>query len=132
MDTMEIIRLNIRKLLKEKKWTQAYLAERIGIQSNYISDILVGKRGDKMKIPFAESISEAFGITINDLLTQNLETDIKNGNYNNILSWIKSLYSSDDERKKIWFEVEFEKNFPEYLEWLNKRDKKREDDRKTA
>lgn len=133
MDKINIIRTNVRLLLKEKNWTQAYLAELMGVQVNYISSILTGKKGNEMKIPFAEKMAEHLGVTLFDLLTPNfLETDINNKNYENILLWIKAIYLSPDEREKARFELDFEEYFPKYLEWRNRHDKKREDYRESA
>ena len=47
-----------------------------------------------------------------------------------ITSYIKSLWRESDEKRRGWFEIEFERHFPEYKDWAEK--KQREKDAQDA
>ncbi len=51
---------NIRKLRRERGWTQAFVAESLGVTAPFLTMIESGQRG--MSIDFIESISEFFDV----------------------------------------------------------------------
>lgn len=55
----------IRRLRKERKWSQEKLAELCGLHPNYIGGIERGERN--VAIDNIERISLAFGMTVKDL-----------------------------------------------------------------
>jgi len=38
-----------------------------------------------------------------------------------IRDWLKDWWAQADEKKRIWLEIEMERLFPEYREWLDKK-----------
>lgn len=51
---------NIRKLRRERGWTQVFVAESLGVTAPFLTMIESGQRG--MSIDFIESISELFDV----------------------------------------------------------------------
>ncbi|WLE97246.1 MAG: hypothetical protein QTN59_00115 [Candidatus Electrothrix communis] len=47
-----------------------------------------------------------------------------------VISWFKEI-TLQDPRKKTWFEIQFEKAFPEFVEWVRSREAE-EEKRKVA
>lgn len=56
----------LRKLREQQGWTQVVMAEKVGIDRSYISDMERGKKNVCM--PTLEILAQAFGITISQLL----------------------------------------------------------------
>jgi transcriptional regulator with XRE-family HTH domain len=56
----------LRKLRKAKGWTQVIMAEKVGIDRSYISDMERGKKN--VCLPTLETLAQSFGITISQLL----------------------------------------------------------------
>jgi len=42
-----------------------------------------------------------------------------------ITSYIKSLWRESDEKRRGWFEIEFERHFPEYKDWAEKKQREK-------
>jgi transcriptional regulator with XRE-family HTH domain len=58
----------LRQLRKRKNWTQVYMAEHVGIDRSYISDMERGKKA--VCLPTLAVLAEAFGISMSALLTR--------------------------------------------------------------
>ena len=56
----------LRLLRQEQGWTQVVMAEKVGIDRSYISDMERGKKN--VCLPTLEILAQAFGITISQLL----------------------------------------------------------------
>jgi transcriptional regulator with XRE-family HTH domain len=55
------------RLLREREgWTQVVMAEKVGIDRSYISDMERGKKN--VCLPTLEVLAQAFGMTISQLL----------------------------------------------------------------
>ena len=68
---MNYLQKNIRVLLAAREMTQNDLAERCGIAPGNLSVIIHGKQ--RVTIQRAERIAAAFGISLSELLDENLE-----------------------------------------------------------
>lgn len=64
---------NIRKLRRERGWTQAFVAESVGVTAPFLTMIESGQRG--MSIDFLENISELFDVPPATLFLQNKENN---------------------------------------------------------
>lgn len=60
--------LRLRKLRKERGWTQIQMADALGIDRSYISDMEQGKKN--VCLPTMEVIAIGFGITISKLTSR--------------------------------------------------------------
>ncbi len=56
----------LRKLREKRGWTQVVMAEKVGIDRSYISDMERGKKN--VCLPTLQVLSQAFGLTISQLL----------------------------------------------------------------
>ncbi len=56
----------LRKLRLKQGWTQVAMAERLGIDRSYISDMERGKKN--VCLPTLEVIADALGVTISQVL----------------------------------------------------------------
>ncbi len=61
---------------------------------------------------------------------QLLNTETDNNYLSQVVFWFKEI-TLQDPRKKTWFEIQFEKAFPEFVEWINSRQAE-EENRKVA
>jgi transcriptional regulator with XRE-family HTH domain len=60
--------LRLRKLRKEKGWTQVEMADALGVDRSYISDIERGKKN--VCLPTMEVIALGFEISLSKLLSR--------------------------------------------------------------
>jgi transcriptional regulator with XRE-family HTH domain len=58
----------LRKLRKERGWTQVQMADALGVDRSYISDMERGKKN--VCLPTMEVISLGFGITLSKLVSR--------------------------------------------------------------
>ena len=58
----------VRQLRKRRGWTQAEMADRLGIDRSYLADIERGKRN--VSLLNIEIIADGFGLTISKLLSR--------------------------------------------------------------
>lgn len=58
----------IRALRKRKGWTQVYMAEHVGIDRSFISDLENGRK--EVCIRNLELLATAFGITVSKLMSR--------------------------------------------------------------
>lgn len=58
----------VRQLRKQKGWTQAEMADRLGIDRSYLADIERGKRN--VALLNIEIIASGFGITVSRLFSR--------------------------------------------------------------
>jgi transcriptional regulator with XRE-family HTH domain len=58
----------LRTLRKQRAWTQVYMAEVVGIDRSFISDLENGKK--EICIRNLEVLATAFGLTISKLLAR--------------------------------------------------------------
>lgn len=58
----------LRKLRKEKGWTQVQMADAFGIDRSYISDMERGKKN--VCLPTLDVLAQGFGITISRLISR--------------------------------------------------------------
>ena len=65
-----VIGTRIREIRKSKKWTQAYLAEKSGIEPSNISHI--ERAATKLSLPTLISIANALEVTLDELVYGNL------------------------------------------------------------
>lgn len=80
-----IIGDNIRKLRRERGWTQSFVAESVGVTAPFLTMIESGQRG--MSIDFLESISELFDVPPAALFSQTGK--IKNTDHSTNLEVLK-------------------------------------------
>lgn len=66
----KIIGTRIREIRRKKKWSQAKLAEKSGVEPSYISHIECGVA--KLSLPTLISIANALGATLDELVYNNL------------------------------------------------------------
>jgi transcriptional regulator with XRE-family HTH domain len=57
----------LRRLRKNKEWTQVYMAEHVGMDRSFISDLENGKK--EICIRNLELLATTFGISISKLLS---------------------------------------------------------------
>lgn len=60
--------LRLRKLRKEKGWTQVQMADALGIDRSYISDMEGGKKN--VCLPTLEVLAQGFGISMARLISR--------------------------------------------------------------
>lgn len=58
----------LRKLRKEKGWTQVQMADQLGVDRSYISDMERGKKN--VCLPTMEVIAIGFGISLSRLVSR--------------------------------------------------------------
>lgn len=58
----------LRKLRKQRGWTQVQMAERLGLDRSYLADIERGMRN--ISIVNLEIIAEGFGLSLSQLLSR--------------------------------------------------------------
>ena len=58
----------LRTLRKQQGWTQVYMAEHVGIDRSFISDLENGKK--EICIRNLDVLADAFGLTVSQLLTR--------------------------------------------------------------
>jgi transcriptional regulator with XRE-family HTH domain len=58
----------LQKLRKEKGWTQVQMADLIGIDRSYISDMERGKKN--ICLPTLEVLAQGFGISMSKLISR--------------------------------------------------------------
>ena len=58
--------LRLRQLREKQGWTQVVMAEKVGIDRSYISDMERGKKN--VCLPTLEILAQAFGVTISQVL----------------------------------------------------------------
>jgi transcriptional regulator with XRE-family HTH domain len=58
----------LRTLRKQRVWTQVYMAEHVGLDRSFISDLENGKK--EICIRNLEVLADAFGLTVSQLLKQ--------------------------------------------------------------
>ena len=56
----------MRQLREKQGWTQVVMAEKVGIDRSYISDMERGKKN--VCLPTLEILAQAFGVTISQFL----------------------------------------------------------------
>lgn len=101
----QIIGTRIREIRSKKKWSQAKLAEKSGVEPSYVSHIERGVA--KLSLPTLISIANALGSTLDELVYDNLKKSayISDEIINELLS------DCTNEEKKIFVEIiKFSKN----------------------
>jgi putative transcriptional regulator len=63
-----VMKNRIRVLRAERQWSQAELAERVGVSRNSINSVENGKF--EPSLPLAFRIADAFGLTIEEVFTR--------------------------------------------------------------
>jgi transcriptional regulator with XRE-family HTH domain len=58
----------LKTLRKQRGWTQVYMAEHVGIDRSFISDLENGKK--EICIRNLEVLATAFGVTVSQLLSR--------------------------------------------------------------
>jgi transcriptional regulator with XRE-family HTH domain len=58
----------LRNLRKQRKWTQVYMAEHVGMDRSFISDLENGRK--EVCIRNLELLATAFGVTISKLMSR--------------------------------------------------------------
>jgi len=56
----------VRALRRERQWTQVELAEMLGIDRSYLSEIETGKKDPSLRI--LKTIADGFGLSLSQLL----------------------------------------------------------------
>lgn len=71
------MKLRLKEILTKKGMKQVTLAERVGVEKGYVSELVSGKKVPS--IPTLEKIADALGVSIIDLITDDrseLERDL--------------------------------------------------------
>lgn len=84
----EILGKNIKKLRKEKNWTQEYLAEQAGISVPFMTQIELARKQASLEV--IEKIAKALNIPYSYLFLQDSEEDVSNTNCVNFLMKLQS------------------------------------------
>jgi hypothetical protein len=107
------------------------LAEEVGTIATSISR---KKKNNDFPVEWAFKIAQKYNLSTDWIMTgkgpkrlggkvQNVESE---SNYLlQIGTWFKEI-TFQDSRKKTWFEIQFEKAFPEFVEWLKDREVKKQ------
>jgi transcriptional regulator with XRE-family HTH domain len=56
----------VRTLRRERQWTQVELAEMLGIDRSYLSEIETGKKDPSLRV--LKTIADGFGLSLSQLL----------------------------------------------------------------
>jgi transcriptional regulator with XRE-family HTH domain len=99
-----------------------------GIPYRTLQEYLYGK-----SLPGSENLIKIytkFSVNLNWLLTGEGEMflkkseviDIKDAPLINIIQFLKEFWSKASEKEKIWLEIQFEKCFPDFKEWLTQKE----------
>ena len=94
MDINKQLGMRIKYLRTIKKWSQEDLALEAGINKNYLSDLERGSRNPTVKV--VEKIAKAFGITISELLSEQMNKTITKSNINHLFRRIHEIYERLD------------------------------------
>ena len=134
IDDFEIIENRVKTALGIEKSTS--LIEIIGTSQPTYSR---RKSENNFKIEWAYSIAAQKKLSTDWIMTgegpknrenQTQPTEIDSDYLSQVIFWFKEI-TLQDPRKKTWFEIQFEKAFPEFVEWINSRHSE-EEKRKVA
>jgi transcriptional regulator with XRE-family HTH domain len=56
----------VRELRRDQKWTQVELADRLGIDRSYLSEIETGKKDPSLRV--LKTLADGFEMTLSELL----------------------------------------------------------------
>jgi len=107
--------------------TQEEFAKKLNTTQAVISNYERGARVPTAD--FLNRLTEIFHLDINWLLTGegpmfvggSKVVDIKDVPKEQIKEFIEEFWQKADEKERIWFEVQFKRAFPEYTDWLQKK-----------
>ncbi|HHT7239762.1 TPA: helix-turn-helix domain-containing protein [Bacillus cereus] len=101
--------IRIKKIRKERKWSQKELGEKVDVSESFISKVESGKKQPSREV--TAKIAEVLNVTTDYLLGRSEDPEINEQENNivteegkNILALIESL--PEDERKKAWEQLE--------------------------
>jgi transcriptional regulator with XRE-family HTH domain len=125
------IKMNLAERLKFFReslgLTQEEFAKKLNTTQAVISNYERGARVPTAD--FLNRLTEIFHLDINWLLTGegpmfvggSKVVDIKDVPKEQIKEFIEEFWQKADEKERIWFEVQFKRAFPEYTDWLQKK-----------
>lgn len=126
---IEIKNINnrIKEIRKALKISQHEFARLTGVSQGYISELESGKKNAGIELIIS---LKRLNVSYNWLFTGEGEmfpetgrvVKIKDIPRENIKAWIDELWEKAPEKERTWFEVHFQKCFPEYVEWLKKKE----------
>ncbi len=82
---------NIKKLRKERNWTQEYLAEQAGISVPFMTQIELARKQASLEV--IEKIAKAFNVPYSRLFIQSLDTKYYEEHNNSCEEFIRKLDS---------------------------------------
>jgi transcriptional regulator with XRE-family HTH domain len=65
-DIRELLGNRVRSLRRKHGWTQVEMAERLGVDRSYLSEIETGKKDPSLRV--MKTIADGFGISLSRLL----------------------------------------------------------------
>lgn len=86
---VEILGNNIKKLRKERNWTQEYLAEQAGISVPFMTQIELARKQASLEV--IEKIAKALNVPYSSLFIQPLDTKYYEENNNSCEKFLRKL-----------------------------------------
>jgi transcriptional regulator with XRE-family HTH domain len=118
----------LKQVRLAKDLTQQAFAESLDTSASYISDIEAGKTAPGSK--FLTTFLRKFNINLNWLLTGEGEmfldeskkvVPVEDIPKEKMKTWIDEFWQNASEDEKAWLRIEFQRAFPEFKEWLIKK-----------
>jgi len=126
------IGIRIKQLRTGKSLTQREFAKALETSAGYICDIEAGKSKPGFEIIY--SIYRTYNVSLQWLIAGEGETEIDGKREESIsiadkpkkeiLEWINDFWEHGDQYERGWLIVEMRKKFPEFIEWLKKKEEK--------
>lgn len=129
------LRGRIKQIRNAQNLTQQAFAKSLGIAQGFLSELEKGKYEPTQTILMA--ICYLYQINIDWLLTgegqmyrhsdtdtgtDTLKIDIKDIPLYNIKEWLDEFWAAAGDDEKAWLKIEFGRCFPEYKDWLLKKE----------
>jgi len=130
---LKIIGDRIRQVRKAQSLTQQAFAKKIGITQGFFAGIENGRY--KPDVEILSRISTNFNIDLHWLLTGEGEmfldeskkvVPIEDIPKEKMKTWIDEFWQNASEDEKAWLRIEFQRAFPEFKDWLIKKQREAE------
>lgn len=110
---------------KSKRLTQEGLASILDVSRSYLAEIESGKKEPSfnflMSLIAATDVSSDWLLTGQGVMTRSYSAiPFEEIPKERIKNWLDEFWSNANEKQKVWLEIQMEKTFPEFYEWIKK------------
>jgi len=95
--TRKVLANNLRRLMVDRNWTQAELAERAGIAQKTVSQVI--NEASAASIETAEALAKAFGLEAWQMLMPPVSTELEKAQ--EMATLIKQMRNSNDSDREV-------------------------------